>query len=223
MNWKKYLLILLLITVTLTSCFAAATKEDKAVRKAQSYLRSSSFSYSGLIEQLEYSGFTPAEAKYGADKCGANWNEQAVKKAQSYLKYSSFSYNSLVEQLEFEGFTRSQAKYGVDHTSLGASKNGTSTTSSKEQAVKKATSYLRSSAFSKKGLIEQLQFEGFSEDDAYYAVRNCGADWNVQAAKCAKSYMRYSKMSYSDLKEQLLFEGFTSAQAEYGVNHYNSY
>ena len=37
------------------------------------------------------------------------------------------------------------------------------------------------SAFSRKGLIEQLEYEGFSNDDATYAVDHCGADWNEQA------------------------------------------
>ena len=71
------------------------------------------FSYTGLIEQLEYEGFSHQEAVYGADHCGANWKEQAVKKAKEYLKYSSFSKDGLIEQLEYEGFTYDQVVYGV--------------------------------------------------------------------------------------------------------------
>ena len=72
------------------------------------------FSYSGLIEQLEYEGFSTSEATYAADNCGADWNEQAAKKAREYLDFMSFSRSGLIEQLEFEGFTRSQAEYGVN-------------------------------------------------------------------------------------------------------------
>ena len=72
------------------------------------------FSYSKLIEQLEYEGFTPAEAKYAANNCGADWNEQAVRKATEYLKLKSFSRAKLIEQLEYEGFTHEQAVYGAD-------------------------------------------------------------------------------------------------------------
>ena len=89
------------------------TGNQGALEQAKSYISHSSFSYEGLIHQLEYHGFSYSEAKYGADNCGADWNEQAVKKAKSYLRSSSFSRKSLIEQLEFEGFTHSQAEYGV--------------------------------------------------------------------------------------------------------------
>ena len=138
-----------------------ATIGDKnALSKAKSYLRFTSFSYKGLIDQLKYEGFLDSEAQYGADYCGADWNEQALKKALSYLKYSSFSYNGLIEQLEYEGFTTAQAQYGVNN--CGADWN--------EQAVKKAASYLKYSAFSKQGLIEQLEYEGFTHAQAAYGV-----------------------------------------------------
>ena len=88
--------------------------EENALKKAHSYLDYSAFSYSGLIDQLEYEGYSTSEATYAADHCGADWKEQAVKKANSYLKYSSFSYDGLVDQLEYEGFTHEQATYGAD-------------------------------------------------------------------------------------------------------------
>ena len=87
--------------------------ERQALNKALQSLDYSAFSYSGLVEQLEYEGFSHSEATYGADNCGADWNEQAAKKAKQYLDYSSFSRQGLVEQLEYEGFTHSQAEYGV--------------------------------------------------------------------------------------------------------------
>lgn len=66
-------------------------------------------------------------------------------------------------------------------------------------------------------MIDQLEFEGFTTEEATYAVDNCGADWNEQAAKKAQEYLDYSSFSRSELIGQLEFEGFTSAQAEYGV------
>lgn len=87
--------------------------EQNAYKKALSYLDYTAFSYSGLIKQLEYEGFSTEEATYGADNCGADWNEQAAKKAESYLEYTSFSRDGLIKQLEYEGFTREQAEYGA--------------------------------------------------------------------------------------------------------------
>ncbi|RQD80061.1 MAG: hypothetical protein D5R96_09125 [Methanocalculus sp. MSAO_Arc2] len=87
--------------------------ERNAAQKALDYLRFAAFSREGLIEQLEFEGFSHEEAVYGVDQSGADWNEQAALKAQSYLDYSSFSREGLIEQLVFEGFTRQQAEYGV--------------------------------------------------------------------------------------------------------------
>ena len=91
----------------------ATLGERNAAKKALSYLRFTNFSYSGLVKQLEYEGFSHAEAVYGVDQSGADWNEQAAGKAKSYLEFSSFSRERLIEQLEYEGFTRSQAEYGA--------------------------------------------------------------------------------------------------------------
>ena len=145
--------------------YVGATMGQKNVlKKAASYLSFSSFSYKGLIEQLEYEQFTHDEAVYAVDNCGADWFEQAAKKARSYLSYSSFSYKGLIEQLEYEGFTHDEAVHAVDN--CGADWN--------EQAVKKAQSYLSYSSFSKNGLISQLEYEGFTHEQAVYAVEKVG-------------------------------------------------
>lgn len=41
-----------------------------AAKKAEDYLNSMAFSRSGLIEQLEYEGFTHEQAVYGAEQNG---------------------------------------------------------------------------------------------------------------------------------------------------------
>jgi hypothetical protein len=71
-----------------------------------------------LIGQLEFEGFSTADATYGVDAQKADWNVQAAKSAKSYLKYSSFSRIGLIDQLVFEGFTQAQAEYGVSTTGL---------------------------------------------------------------------------------------------------------
>lgn len=87
--------------------------ESNALSMAGSYLSTMPFSYSGLIDQLEYEGFTTEEATYAADNCGADWNEQAALMARTYLDTMSFSRDGLIEQLVYEGFTSEQAEYGV--------------------------------------------------------------------------------------------------------------
>lgn len=143
----------------------AKTGKEGALNKAKSYLNTSAFSYTGLIEQLEYEGFSNSEATYGADNCGANWKEQALKKAKSYLNTSAFSESGLEEQLEYEGFTSEEAKYGV--ANCGADW--------KQQASKKAASYLKShSGWTRSELIDQLEYEGFTYDQASYGASQNG-------------------------------------------------
>jgi hypothetical protein len=91
-------------------------------------------------------------------------------------------------------------------------------TVSQSNARRSAESYLTVSAFSRSGLIKQLEFEGFSVSDANYAVDVVEVDWNEQAAKSAASYLDVSSFSRSGLIKQLEFEGFTPEQAEYGVS-----
>ena len=87
--------------------------EKNALAKANDYLSFMAFSHSGLIEQLEFEGYTTEEATFAADNCGADWKEQAAKKAQDYLDTMSFSREGLIDQLKYEGFTQKQAEYGV--------------------------------------------------------------------------------------------------------------
>ena len=88
--------------------------QRNALEAAHNYLDFMPFSYTGLVEQLEFEGYTNAEATYAADNCGANWYEQAVRAAENYLDFMAFSRSGLIEQLEFEGYTHDQAVYGVD-------------------------------------------------------------------------------------------------------------
>lgn len=135
-----------------------------ALKRAESYLSHSAFSYGRLIAQLEYEQFSHDDAVYAVDNCEVDWNEQALKKAESYLSNSAFSYSRLIEQLEYEQFTHEQAVYAVDNCVVDWN----------EQAVKKAESYLSHSAFSRGRLIDQLEYEGFTSEQAEYGVNAVG-------------------------------------------------
>lgn len=87
-----------------------------------------------------------------------------------------------------------------------------------KNAVRQAESYLEYSAFSRSGLIGQLEYEDYSTDDATYAVDHITVDWNVQAAKSAASYLEYSSFSRQGLIDQLVYEGFSASEAEFGVS-----
>lgn len=140
--------------------------QANARESAEAYLAFTSFSRSGLIEQLEFEGYATADAEYAvaAVEKTVDWSEQALASAEEYLDYTAFSYSGLIEQLEFEGFSSAQATYGVDNVTVDWN----------EQAVLSAEAYLEYTSFSRSGLIEQLEFEGFSSAQATYAADQVG-------------------------------------------------
>ena len=90
-------------------------------------------------------------------------------------------------------------------------------TLSQKNAVEKAISYINLMPFSHEGMIEQLEYEKFSYDDAAYGATYCGADWYEQAVLKAASYLDLMSFSHDGLVEQLEYDGFTHDQAVYGV------
>jgi Host cell surface-exposed lipoprotein len=100
---------------------------------------------------------------------------------------------------------------------LGAVTPARATPISRAQAVRLAKEYLDSEAFSRRGLIGQLKYEGFSTSDATYGVDHSRANWMKEAVLKAKEYLRSQPFSRRGLIEQLEFEGFTPAQAVHGV------
>jgi hypothetical protein len=107
--------------------------------------------------------------------------------------------------------------YG-DSSSYDSGSSYSSESSGQENAREQAESYLSHTAFSRKGLIEQLKYEGYSTADATYAVDAVDVDWYEQAVLKARSYLDGQSFSRSGLQEQLEYEGFTSAQAAHGVS-----
>ena len=92
-------------------------------------------------------------------------------------------------------------------------------TSNHQQAVRKAKEYLQIEAFSLKGLVAQLKYDGFSTSDATYGARHAGANWFKQATRKAKEYLKVQAFSYSGMVQQLEYDKFTPAQARYGARH----
>lgn len=83
------------------------------------YLRTLNFSREGLIDQLEYEGFSNSEATAAVDAHNIDWNKQAAGSAENYLDtFPDFTRSEMIDQLEYEGFTYSQAVYGADSVGL---------------------------------------------------------------------------------------------------------
>jgi hypothetical protein len=101
------------LTPAAPSVPSESSGQSNALSTAQDYLNSQGFSRKGLIQQLEFEGYSAADSTYAVDAVGADWDAEAVQVARDYLQTQSFSRSGLVGQLEFDGFTASQAEYGV--------------------------------------------------------------------------------------------------------------
>lgn len=88
-------------------------EQENAIGSAENYIRYSGFSREGLIDQLEYEGYSTESATFAADYIDVDWNEECKESAKDYLKYSTFSRQGLHDQLQYEGFTEEQIEYGL--------------------------------------------------------------------------------------------------------------
>ena len=110
----------------------------------------------------------------------------------------------------------------VDGTDSSADEESNETeprtiTKGEENALKSAKGYLDIMAFSRSGLIAQLEYDEYTKTEATYGAANCGADWDDQAAKKAKAYLDIMAFSKVSLIEQLEHDGFTHSQASKGA------
>ncbi len=150
------------------------------------------------------------EAKYNDLK--AEYDDLKLKYDALQEEYDHMKAESTVSE------SKAEPKKGENAT-VTESVNTTSeeATAGQKNALRSAEQYLNFTAFSYKGLIEQLEYEQYLHEDAVYAADHCGADWNEQAAKAAANYLEYTSFSRDGLIEQLEYEGYTHEQAVYGA------
>ena len=89
-----------------------------------------------------------------------------------------------------------------------------------KEIIKTAQGYVTSSHMSYDGIVKQLEYEGYSYDEATYGAEYCGADWKEQAVKAAKSYMSiFPEFTKDKLVEQLEHDGFSNENAIYACDN----
>jgi hypothetical protein len=150
-------------SVALTPKKTETTDRRNARKSAEDYLGCLSFSRSGLINQLLHEGFSQAEAVFAVDEADVNLDLHAVG-SEGYSNYSASFGRSKVDQILYEGYAEPAAEHGLSSTHAKW----------ENQARKSATSYSKSSSFSRQELIEQLRYDGFSQSEAEYGVSRNG-------------------------------------------------
>lgn len=84
-----------------------------------------------------------------------------------------------------------------------------------QAAHEAAVTFLEVRAFSRQGLVEQLQSVGYSVEDATAAIP-AEADFMVEAERAAAEYEGFLD-SRGSMVDQLVDDGFTPAEAEHGA------
>ena len=105
------------------------------------------------------------------------------------------------------------ASYGIGNDEIEST-----VTLGMENALEKAKRYMELTGFSYQGMIEQLEYEKYTHEEAVYAADNCGADWKEEAVKKAKEYLNLTSFSRQGLIDQLKYDKFTDEEAEYAVD-----
>lgn len=108
-------------------------------------------------------------------------------------------------------------------TTTTTTNSAPSLTQQQQSAVQSANQYLSTEAFSRLGLIDQLDSSfgsGYSVGDATIAVDSLSVNWNAEAVQAAKQYLQTQPFSCANLINQLdssFGSKFTVAQATYGA------
>lgn len=87
-----------------------------------------------------------------------------------------------------------------------------------ENALRSAENYIDFMGFSKQGLRDQLDYEGYSKKAIKYAVDNVDADWKEECVESAESYLSFMSFSERELRDQLEYEGYTKKQINYAID-----
>ncbi|MBQ8616331.1 MAG: Ltp family lipoprotein [Clostridia bacterium] len=123
--------------------------------------------------------------------------------------------SGIAEELGMDLFSFGSPKYIIKDKPAGQTAEPTT---AEKNALQSAKDYLNVKAFSYDGLVKQLEFSGYTHEQAVYGADNCGADWFEQAVKSGKEYLDVMAFSRDRLISQLEYSGFTHEQAVYGAD-----
>lgn len=89
---------------------------ESATDSAQTYVDTSSFSYSGLKNQLKFEGYPKDAIKYAMKHVDVDYKEEAIEAINDYKDSGMpFSKKEMRSQLKFEGFKKDTIDYAMKH------------------------------------------------------------------------------------------------------------
>lgn len=85
----------------------------------------------------------------------------------------------------------------------------------RENVLILAKEYIQEKAYSRRGLINALKMNGYSNINAIYAVDNISVDWSEQAKRAIKEYKEKANLSKTNLLNVLVRDGFSEKEIAY--------
>ena len=145
----------------------------------------------------------------------------SITTSESKIKSDESAQSTAIATLNGDLVTKQKTS---SSTSAPATTAPAKLTQQQQSARGEANQYLSTQAFSKQGLIDQLDSPdggGYSVNDATVAVDSLTVNWNTEAVQAAKEYLKTQPFSCNDLIQQLDSPDggqFTVAQATYGAH-----
>ena len=197
-----------------------ATEEQKEAEKHQQELqvaRDSVSEYINLIDSKSYYDMTPEERTKVTQFIDTKFNELPEElKSEYQAKYDS------AKASKDEGVAKLQAEEEAKKAAEEEAKRQAEEEQRKQleygNAIDCAQDYVDLMSFSRQRLISQLEYEGYSNEAAVYAVDHIRVDWNSECAQCAQDYLNFMSFSRQGLYDQLAYEGFSDEQIQYGLS-----
>ena len=139
----------------------SSSEYENALQQAQNYSDQAHLSKKGLLRQLLYVGFSKEISTSAIENIDVAWKNNALEKANVYLLHGYFSKKGIYRQLfsPSEGFTHEEALYAMNNVSADWNAH----------ALGKAEQY-QLMGLSKNAIHRQLLYEGFTKDEARYAI-----------------------------------------------------
>ena len=118
-----------------------------------------------MITYLQEQGFSEAEATYGADNSGIDWNKNVLTVNLSVIQKSGGSASMAYELLQTVGYTKEEATYAANHWD---------TIDFYQNAVNSAKEMLNTASYGRDDMLIYLRMLGYTADQADYAVNKLG-------------------------------------------------
>ena len=212
--YKQWWFWVIIVLVLIIGASGSANKDSNDSTDSNTITESSTCADDEKIEMIDLSSMGANDIAKWAKDNGLSYKVGDAKYSDTIKKESVISQSIKAGEKVCKGTTLT-VSYSL----------GKEPTMGQKNALAKAKSYSENMHMSKSKIYNQLTSEygeGFSKEEAQYAIDNLVADYKANALAKAKSYQENMHMSKSKIYDQLTSEygeGFTAEEAQYAIDN----